>query len=199
MLCKWEHTTNIEWLLFQVGWQGGNTLRLYCTVCIAMLESLSNFYFFVCVPTGEIHPICPVVRCPQDRKLWKDKILEALSEGRSSNGWHLFQWQLSTAPFRRSGISQADPPTQQGDLSSDPCWAGGWQVCVCSAMQSRHRQPAVFYEAVRWKWTACPFLSDCHPIRRTDGKLIPICLFFAERIECRWVSADTCPLTSASP
>lgn len=31
---------------------------------------------------------------------------------------------------------QADPPTQRGDLSADPCRAGRWQVRVRSAMHS---------------------------------------------------------------
>lgn len=81
-------------------------------------------------------------------------------------------------------------------------WVGRWQVRVRSDLQTQvQTEPAVLYGAVRWKWTACPFRSDCPPIRWSDGKHIAIRLFSADFIgsDARRVSTDTfadtrCPI-----
>lgn len=65
-------------------------------------------------------------------------------------------------PFTWNRLRPADPPAQRGSLHW--CWAGRWQVRVRFTMQSGQTQPTLLYGAVRWKWTACLFLSDCHPI-----------------------------------
>lgn len=59
-----------------------------------------------------------------------------------------------------------------GDLFADSRWAGGWKVCVrytdATDAERTQTQHAALFGAVRWKGTACPFPSDCHPICGTD-------------------------------
>lgn len=73
------------------------------------------------------------------------------------------------APFPGDGLHPADPPTQRGISPLIPAeQTSEWPSPLCYAEQT---QPTPLY------WTACPFPSDCHPIR-SDGRMgNPIRLF----------------------